>query len=113
MVVSWGPGVGVLCPVSLSLARMIALSTLHTTEALALARLSAFPMHYQTDGVTPLYIACERGHLGCVQLLLDAGAAVDSTNVSHAQVVWVDCMGVSDWHPLRGFFVSKLGSLYE
>ena len=30
-----------------------------------------------TDGFTPLFIACQEGHLEGVQLLLEAGAAVD------------------------------------
>jgi hypothetical protein len=39
---------------------------------------------FQTDGVTPLYIACQNGHVECVRALLGAGAAINTSKVGCA-----------------------------
>ncbi len=36
----------------------------------------------QTDGTTPLLIASENGHVECMQVLLDRGAAINQAEVS-------------------------------
>ncbi len=35
----------------------------------------------QTSGATPLYIACQEGHVECVRALLDGGAAINQATV--------------------------------
>ena len=37
-------------------------------------------MHADSDGVTPLIVACYRGHDNCTQLLLAANAAIDQAD---------------------------------
>ncbi len=42
-------------------------------------------MVYQGNGATPLYIACQNGHVECVRVLLGAGAAVNHATVGCAR----------------------------
>jgi hypothetical protein len=36
---------------------------------------------WQTDGATPLFIASEKGHVECLRVLLDGGAAINKATV--------------------------------
>ncbi len=38
----------------------------------------------QTDDATPLFIACQNGHVECVRALLSGGAAIDQAMVGCA-----------------------------
>jgi hypothetical protein len=46
---------------------------------------------WQTDGVTPLFIASFRGHVECVWALLGGGAAIDQVMVGSATWMAVYC----------------------
>ena len=43
------------------------------------------------DGATPLFIACQEGHLECARLLLEAGAAVNQASDDGATPLFVAC----------------------
>ncbi len=58
----------------------------------------------QTGGTTPLYIACEKGHVKCVRALLDGGAGINQATVGCASSMARHCGGYSrgdPWEPCR------------
>ncbi len=58
----------------------------------------------QTDGATPLCIASESGHVECVRVLLDGGAAINQATVGCASSMARHCGGYScgdPWEPSR------------
>ena len=47
----------------------------------------------QANGVTPLYVASQNGHVECVQALLDRGAAVNQATVGVISSMAQHCGG--------------------
>ncbi len=47
----------------------------------------------QTSGATPLYMASEKGHVECLQTLLDGGAAINQAMVGCSTWMAVYCEG--------------------
>ncbi len=57
---------------------------------------------FQTDGDTPLYIACQNDHLECARALLGAGAAVNQATVGCARLMalhYESCVRVDMYEP--------------
>ncbi len=52
-----------------------------TPGMLACCVVNALRVVWQTDGPTPLYIASQEGHVECVRVLLDMGAAIHQAAV--------------------------------
>ena len=46
----------------------------------------------RNTGFTPLYIACQEGHLDVARLLLETGAAVNQAHVSGATPLFIACI---------------------
>ena len=47
----------------------------------------------QTSGATPLHIASQEGHVECVRVLLDRGAAIDQAKVGCSTCMTEYCGG--------------------
>ena len=57
---------------------------------------------FQTNGATPLYIACQNGHVECVRALLGSGAVVNQATVGCERSMSWSCGGTvcgDAWEP--------------
>ena len=53
----------------------------------------------QGDGATPLFVACEGGHVDAVRLLLERGAAFNSSALCEGDAVEADYRGRGKFYP--------------
>ena len=52
---------------------------------------SAVVNQAKDEGFSPLFVACQKGHLECAQLLLEADAAVDQAENGGATPLYIAC----------------------
>ena len=50
-----------------------------------------------SNGETPLFIACQEGHGRIAQLLLDCGAAIDQARTDGVRPIFRACQEGHDW----------------